>query len=106
MHFHLVPIDATTARASDVIGVLEEVFAKYGAMPRKGVIVSESVWYSSQEIAEDPDTAPRAADLKAFGIEFPAIIESDRAELLLWSTNRGFHCSFPATRFLLRQHST
>ncbi len=95
MHFKLIPCEPTTATADDVIGLLKETFDRC-QKPRCGVVVGPSVWYSSQELLFDEDTAPRCQNFENWGIEFAPMTQRHKDEILTWCKTQGVRCLFNA----------
>lgn len=95
MHWKLVERPPDAATANDVITLLDETFSKY-QQPKMGVVISNSVWYSSFELLADEDTAPRGKALKDMEIDFGPMSWDDKKKISDWVTAKGIRCEFNA----------
>ncbi len=95
MDFEIVARQTDATQAGDIIPMLERVFDKYGK-PTHGVIVSHSVWVSSDEMASDEDMVDRGADLQSVGVSFDAMSETEKRKLEQWIIAQGVRCEFDA----------
>ena len=93
MHFKMIESAPDAARADDVICLLNETFTKY-QRPQVGVVISNSVWYSSLELLNDEDTTDRGEFLRDIGAEFGPMSWDGKKKLSDWATAQGLRCEF------------
>jgi hypothetical protein len=76
--------EKTDALDSDqVINFLKKITERHGT-PRCGFVISHSAWLSSEELALDEDTAPRAEVLKQFDVHFGSMQFGDKSRIEAW----------------------
>jgi hypothetical protein len=94
---HKVIADAPRpVTAPELIGLFQDAFQHAGRNPRIGIIVSCSVWYSSDQLAQDPDTADRGEFFVENDISFAAMSDSEKSKLSAWGKGLGIRVLFDA----------
>lgn len=88
---HAAPIPKTPSyfTANEIIAFLQATFARTGGKPRNGILLSPSVWQSSQEMLLNEETGTRAEMLQSMDVEIAPMpqAEKDRIVELLRTLN-------------------
>ena len=87
--------ETSTVAATDLIPLLEEVLATTGK-PRKGWLVSYSVWFSLYDLLEDETAAlrQRGLEFQRHQVSFGRMPLAERVALEEWISSRGMVCTF------------
>jgi hypothetical protein len=78
--------------SDEIIAFIKKVFTKYG-QPKEGLLVSISVWRSSQALY-DEFTRPRVAEAVSWGLKWPEMDESERLKIDMHLQNLGIEIAW------------
>lgn len=98
---HARPVEKTPNfyTAEEILNFLKEVFSLHGK-PRIGVVVSHSVWQSSQEMLLDPDTNDRGEFLKNLDVDIPPMPEVEKEKLSRAISQLGLRIEFDGDKIM------
>jgi|GEM_PF-2567861 len=86
---HASPIPKTPApfTAEEIMNFLNATFDRVGGLPRIGILLSPSVWKSSQEMLLDEQTDQRGEILQKMEIEIAPMLQKEK-DLIVESLRR------------------
>lgn len=81
---HASPIPKTPSyfTATEIISFLQATFERIGGMPSIGILLSPSVWQSSQEMLLNEETDARAEMLKILDVEIAPMPQAEKDRIV------------------------
>jgi len=93
LHARPVPKTPSPFTATEVLEFIGEVFQKHGN-PTKGILISKSVWQSSNEMLVEDVIAERAKALEQLDIQIDPMPQKDKDEIRRHLVELGFQVLF------------
>ena len=93
LHVRLVEKTPSPFTAEEILTFLREVFDKHG-LPRIGVLISKSVWQSSNEMLLDDEVSERAEILQKMEIEIAPMDTREKDKVVVSLKQLGLRVEF------------
>ena len=88
---------ASPVTSQEIIDHFTALFAKHRP-PRIGIVISHSVWVSSQTFFTDPDLISRSDVIEDLELSFSEMDDTDKLRILDWASGLEIRCEFDGNK--------